>query len=120
VRVLLIATMSAMVGALAPASAKVPATYFSLGKYREFTCPQLAEEAQGISRRVMALSGEKQTGSHAAVVVGNQHVVAWPSALDDNGKPASEEIALAKEQMLAIEDASIQSQCDIEFRRATN
>jgi hypothetical protein len=118
-RVLLIATLGATVGAVAPASAKVPATYFSLGKYREFTCPQLAEEAQGISRRVMALSGEKQAGSHAAVVASNQHVVAWPAALDDDDKPASGEIALAKEQMLAIEDASIQSQCDIEFRRAT-
>jgi hypothetical protein len=119
VRVVLIAAICAMVGAFAPASAKTPATYVSLGKYREFSCPQLAEEAQGISRRVMALSGEKQSSSHPAFVASNQRVVVWPSALDDSGKPASGEIALAKEQMLAIEDASIQSQCEIEFRRAT-
>lgn len=119
-RVLLTATISAMVGAFAPASANPPATYLSLGKYREYTCPQLAEEAQGISKRVMALSGEKQTSSHPATVTGNQQIVVWPSALDDSGKQASGEIALAKEQLLAIEDASIQSQCEIEFRRPTH
>jgi hypothetical protein len=109
-----------MVGAFAPASAKPPATYVSLGKYREYTCPQLAEEAQGISKHVMALSGEKQTSSHPAVVASDQHVVDWPSALEDGGKQLSEEIGLAKQQMLAIEDASIQSQCAIEFRRSTH
>lgn len=119
VRVLFMATIIAMAGAFAPASAKPPATYVSLGKYREFSCPQLAEEAQGISRRVMALSREKQTSSVPAVVASKQHVVVWPSALDDSDRQASGEVALAKEQMLAIEDASIQSQCDIEFRRST-
>jgi hypothetical protein len=119
VRVLLIATIGAMVGASAPAPAKTPATYLSLGKYREYTCPELAEEALGISRRVMALSGEKQASGHPAVGAGNEHVVVWPSALDDGDKQASAESVLAKEQMLAIEDASIQSQCDIEFRHST-
>jgi hypothetical protein len=120
VRAVLIAAMSAMVGAFAPASANPPSTYLSSGKYREYTCPQLAEEAQSISRRVMALSGETQPSSHPAPVAGDEHVIIWPSALDDGHERTSEPMARAKEQMLAIEDASIQRQCDIEFLRSTH
>ena len=118
-RVHLIATISSMVGALAPASATTPSTYFSSGKYRDFSCPQLAQEAQKVSARVMVLSGEKPTSS-PAVAASNENVVAWPAALDDGNKQTSAEMAAAKEQMLAIEDASIQSQCDIEFVRSTH
>jgi hypothetical protein len=114
------ATISSMVGALSPAFGTPPSTYFSSGQYRDFTCPQLAQEAQKVSARVMVLSGERPTSSHPAVVADDENVVAWPSALDDSGKQASGEIAAAKEQMLAIEDASIQSQCDIEFVRSAH
>ena len=119
-RVLIIATISSMAGALAPASATTPSTYFSSGKYRDYSCPQLAQEAQTVAARVMVLSGEKPTNSNPAVAAGSENVVAWPSALDDSHNQASTEMAAAREQMLAIEDASIQSQCDIEFVRSTH
>ena len=115
-RILLMATLSAMAGAFAPASATPPSTYISSGKYRDFTCPELAQEARKVSEHVMALSGEKPSSSHPAA--GTENVVEWPAALDDSDKRGSAEIA-AKEQMRAIEDASIQSQCDIEFVRST-
>jgi hypothetical protein len=41
-------------------------------------------------------------------------VVVIPHGVSD-GKSVSNEIGLLKQQLLAIEDASIQSQCDIEF-----
>ena len=119
-RVLIIATISSVVGALATASATTPSTYFSTGKYRDYSCPQLVQEAQKVVARVMALSGEKSTRSAPAVAVGSDNVIAWPSALDDSHNQDSAEMAAAKEQMLAIEDASIQSQCDIEFVRSTH
>lgn len=42
-----------------------------------------------------------------------RNVLVWPDELEG----ASADISLVKEQMRVIENASVQSQCSIEFRR---
>jgi hypothetical protein len=47
-------------------------------------------------------------------------IVSWPDELNVGGTLTSEEAAPIREQMFAIEEASIQSQRSIEFRRSPN
>jgi hypothetical protein len=94
-------------------SAKASSTHFDPGYYRKHTCQQLLEEAQAASAKAIALSGEADK-SRAASVASTADVVVIPHGVSDE-KSVSNEIGLVKQQLLAIEDASIQSQCDIEF-----
>jgi hypothetical protein len=88
------------------------------GYYRKYTCQQLLEEGRAVSARATALSGAADN-SHAGQGAGThlastEDVITVPK-LTANGKSVASEIALARRQMLAIEDASIQGQCAIEF-----
>lgn len=104
---------------IAPAtSARALPTRFDAGHYRNFTCQQLAEEGRKVSARAVALSGEAGNG-RPTNFESTEDVVVMPKVVSDR-KSVFNEFALLKQQMLAIEDASIQSQCQIEFLDKVN
>jgi hypothetical protein len=92
----------------------IPATipYAWLGKYRRYSCDQLFKEARAVSVRASALAREKY--SMNANIASTEPMIVLPAVLDSTKQMAGE-IAVLRGQMQAIEEAAIQSQCDIEF-----
>jgi hypothetical protein len=94
-------------------AAKLPPT-----DYRKLTCSELAQEGRAISRRGFVLSGFKaglggMDGTETAPAI----VIVWPATLSAGDKQRSDNLALAVEQMDAVEQASVASQCSIRFER---
>ena len=120
-RVLCVALSGAvMVGGCAKDASQVAATYVSPVLYENYTCPQLAEEAQRVSSRAQQAAGvqdEKATNDKIAMGVGL--VVFWPAMLMTKGNDeTTAELARLRGQMDAIEQASIKKRCGINFQRA--
>ena len=80
---------------------------------------QLAQEAQGVSSRAAQVSGAQDAKRTSdAVATGVAIVVFWPAAFLVGGDgPFAAELAQLKGEMNAIEQASIQKRCGIQFQR---
>lgn len=109
-----------LVAACAKSADKVTASYVSPLPYQSYTCPQLAQEAERVSARAMALTGtqnQKATGDAVATTVAI--VVFWPAAFFVGGDDAqTAELSRLKGEMETIEQVSIQKKCGIKFERA--
>jgi hypothetical protein len=122
-RLVLTATLSVMLVGVAAASPAPQSTYAPqsasgwLGKYRGYSCNQLVKEARVVSVRAAAVAGEKH--SRGDEIATTEATIVLPSVLDST-KQVAGEIAVLRGQMQAIEEAAIQSQCDIEFVPSTN
>jgi hypothetical protein len=113
-----IVVLGAALAGCASSSADITATYVSPVQYSSYNCQQLGLEAQSVSARAAALSGAqdsqrtKDQWSTAAAVV-----IFWPAAFLVGGdKQTAAELANMKGQMVAIEQASIQKKCAIQFQ----
>jgi hypothetical protein len=93
------------------AAAQATSTNVDPGYYRKYTCPQLLDAAKAASVHVITLSGNRKNAA-TNNLVSSDDIVIMPKS---DARPVSGEFALARKQLLAIQDASIQSQCDIEF-----
>ncbi len=106
--------------ACASSSKDIAATYVSPIQYSSYSCRQIGEEASRLSSRAAVAAGvqdEKRTGD--AIATTAAIVVFWPAAFfigGDNAQTA--ELARLKGEMEALEQASIQKNCGIQFRRA--
>jgi hypothetical protein len=109
-----------MVAGCATKSAEITPAYVSPVMYQTYTCQQLAQEAQGVSARAAQVSGaqdQKRTNDQVATTVAV--VIFWPAAFLVGGDgPAAAELANLKGQMVAIEQASIQKKCGIQFQKS--
>jgi hypothetical protein len=108
---------SVLVGC-ASASNDIQASYVSPVQYQAYTCQQLGLEAQALSQRAAIVSGaQDQKRTNDAVATGVAVVVFWPAAffVGGNGQTAAE-LANLKGQMVAVEQASIQKKCNIQFQ----
>jgi hypothetical protein len=101
-------------------SSDVVASYVSPLQYENFTCPQLAEEAQRVANRAALAAGvqdQKATNDAVATTVGV--IVFWPALFLIGGdKGTAAELARLRGEMDAIEQASIRKNCAIQFRKA--
>ena len=114
------AALGAALSACASSSDKITAAYVSPIQYQNYSCSQLGEEAARVSARVAQLSGiQDQKASNDALITGVAIVVFWPAAffVNGNGENASE-LARLKGEFEAIEKASIQKSCGIQFQKA--
>jgi hypothetical protein len=88
--------------------------------YQSFTCPQLTAEAQRVSAAAAAAAGQhysQATKDAVATTVGV--LIVWPALfLIQGDKQNAAQLAVLKGQMEAIEQASIQKNCGIQFRAA--
>jgi hypothetical protein len=113
------AIVAMMAAGCASRSSEITPAYVSPVMYQGYSCQQLAQEAQGVSARAAQVSGaqdKKRTDDQIAT--GVAIVVFWPAAFFVGGDgPAAAELANLKGQMTAIEQASIQKKCGIQFQR---
>ena len=102
----------------ASSAADITPAYVSPVAYQGYTCQQLALEAQGVSTRAASLSGaQDKQRTNDALVTTAAVVVFWPAAFFVGGdKQTAAELANMKGQMVAIEQASIQKKCNIQFQ----
>jgi hypothetical protein len=116
----LAAIVALTVAGCASKSSDITPAYVSPVMYQGYTCQQLAQEARGVSARAGQVSGaQDQKRSNDQIATGVAIVVFWPAAFFVGGDgPASAELAQLKGQMNAIEQASIQKKCGIQFQRA--
>jgi hypothetical protein len=86
--------------------------------YESYNCQQLAAEAQRVSAAAASAAGQQDsqaTKDAVATTVGV--IVFWPTLFLIGGDKANAaQLAQLKGQMSAIEQASIQKKCGIEFR----
>ncbi|MDX1716037.1 MAG: hypothetical protein R3287_03945 [Anderseniella sp.] len=108
------------VSGCASKSSDIQAAYVSPIQYQQYSCDQLLAEGQRLSARAAVVSGQqddKRTSD--AVMTGVAVVVFWPAlfALEGDGQTAAE-LARLKGELEAVEKASIQKNCGIQFRRS--
>jgi hypothetical protein len=100
-----------------PIMAETRSTYVPPFAYSKYDCPQLVREARALSARAAALVG-LQPSPRAVDASDKSAVILWPRAFSLVGdKSVADELALMRGQMLAIEEASVRSQCSIQFQR---
>src|SRR6266436_9330592 len=113
-----VVALGAALGGCASSAADITPAYVSPVAYQSYTCQQLALEAQSISTRAATLSGAQDSqrtkdGWATAAAV----VVFWPAAFFVGGdKQTAAELSQMKGQMVAVEQASIQKKCGIQFQ----
>ena len=86
--------------------------------YQNYTCQQLAMEAQAVTARAGVVSGaQDQKRSNDGLATAAAIIVFWPAAffVGGNGQTAAE-LAQLKGQLAAIEQASIAKKCAIQFQ----
>ena len=101
-------------------SAEITAAYVSPIQYQSYTCQQLGAEAQAVSAKAAELAGaQDQKRTNDQIATGVAVVVFWPAAflVGGDGQVAAQ-LSQMKGQMTAIEQASIQKKCGIQFQHA--
>lgn len=88
--------------------------------YQSYNCQQLAAEAQRVSAAAAAASGVQDSQSTKdAVATTAAVIIFWPAAFFVQGdKQNAAQLAQLKGEMDAIQQASIQKQCGIQFQTA--
>jgi hypothetical protein len=118
--VTLVVLAALAVSGCASSSDKVTATYVSPMQYESWTCRQLAEEAQRVSRRASEASGAQDSQANRdTVATAVAVVVFWPAAFMVGGdRNTAAELGRLKGEMEAIEQTSIRKNCRIQFQRS--
>ena len=106
-------------GACASSSDTVTGSYVSPLQYQTYSCQQLGEEAQRISTRVSQSSGvQDQKRTSDALATTAAVIIFWPAAFFVSGNDQNTaELARLKGEFEALEKASIQKSCGIQFQK---
>jgi hypothetical protein len=117
-RILGIVALVAALGGCASSAEDIAPAYVSPIMFQHYTCQQLAQEAQAVSAHAAALSGAQDSQRTKDEVATTAAVIIfWPAAFFVGGdKQTAAELGQMKGQMVAIEQASIQKKCGIQFR----
>jgi hypothetical protein len=113
-----IVALGAALAGCASSSAEISAAHVSPVMYQQYTCQQLAMEAQAVTTRAGIVSGaQDQKRTNDGLATAAAVVVFWPAAffVGGNGQTAAE-LAQLKGQLVAIEQASIAKKCAIQFQ----
>ena len=108
---------SAMLAGCASAPKDIAPAYVSTGLYENLSCTQLRREAESVSARALAASGqqEKNRGQDAAMTT-VAVVLFWPAAFFMKGDgAAAAEVARLKGEMVAIDQVNRIKNCGIVF-----
>jgi hypothetical protein len=116
--VLVVVALGSLAAACASSSADIAPAYVSPVAYQNYTCQQLAQEAQAVSTRAAILSGaQDKSRTNDAIATTAAVVIFWPAAFLVGGdKQTAAELAQMKGQMIAIEQASNHKRCAIQFQ----
>jgi len=103
----------------ASSAAEIKPSYVSPLQYQHLSCPQIAAEAERVSRRAAEASGvQDQNSSRDAWTTAGAIILFWPAAffVKGDGQNAAE-LARLKGEFEALERVSIEKRCGLEFRR---
>jgi len=94
--------------------------YVSPLAYQGYSCRQISQEASRVSARVREISGvQNKKAQDDAVATGVALVIFWPAAFFVKGdKQTAAELSRLKGELEALEQTSIQKNCDIVFQRS--
>ena len=118
-RLVLVAASAAMLAGCAQKSDQIAASYISHHTFNLLSCQQIGQEAQRLSSRVaQATATQDRKAANDSAVTAVSLVLFWPAAfmIRGNGESAAE-LGRLKGEMQAIEQANIQKNCGINFRR---
>src|SRR3977135_963217 len=120
-RILVIVALGVALAGCASSSAEITPAYVSPVMYQQYTCQQLAQEAQAVSARAAALSGvQDQKRTNDGLATAAAIVVFWPAAFFVGGdKQTAAELAQMKGQMVAIEQEANMKRCGSQFHGPT-
>jgi len=97
-KIALVIAAAALGTCTAPSSGDIPASYVSPVLYQNYTCQQLEQEALTVSTRALQASAAQDN----ALLLGSGNTAI--------------ELASLKGQLVAIEQASVQKNCGIQFQ----
>jgi len=117
---LLLALLCCFLAGCASSSADIAPSYISPLQYNGLTCQQIGLEAQRVSARATELAGrqdDKRTNDAVATTVGV--VLFWPALFFIEGdKQTAGELARLKGEFDALQQASVQKNCGMQFQQA--
>jgi hypothetical protein len=117
-RISVVVVVGAILAGGGPILAETKSTYVPPLAYLNYDCPQLVLEARALSTRSATLAGVRQSDRIGGDSDTNSTVIPWPRAFSLVGdENIADKLALMRGQMLAIEEASVRSQCSIQFQR---
>lgn len=108
-----------LIAGCASKSSDIAPAYVSPLNYQNYDCQQLTAEAQRISQRAAVAAGQQDKARQDDAVATTVGVVLfWPALffIDGDG-PKAAELAQLRGEMDAVEQASIQKNCNIKFRK---
>lgn len=108
---------TAMLAGCASAPKDIAPAYVSTGLYENLSCTQLRAEAEAVSARAIAASGQQERNRSQDVGMTTVAVVLfWPAAFFMKGDgAAAAEVARLKGEMQAIEQVNRIKNCGITF-----
>jgi hypothetical protein len=97
----------------------IAASYISPVAYSSYSCQQLREEAARLSAHAAQVAGvQDQKATNDAIATGVAVVLFWPAAFMVKGDSTTgAELARLKGERDAVEQASIEKKCGIQFQR---
>lgn len=106
--------LSLFAAGCAPASKNISPEYVSPMAYQGYTCNQVREEMQRVTRRVHEVAGVQD--SHAqkdAAALGVGLILFWPALFFMIGQDKKEELARLKGEYEALEQTAIKKNCNV-------
>lgn len=103
----------------ASSASEITSQYVSPIQYQTYTCQQIGAEAERVSHRAAQLAGvQDEKATNDAVAMGVGLVLFWPSLffIKGDGQTAAE-LGRLRGEFEALEQASIQKNCGIQFRQ---
>jgi hypothetical protein len=103
----------------ASSSDEVGSIYVSPLQYQQYSCQQIAQEADRVSRRAAEVAGVQDSKATSdAVMTGVGAVLFWPSLffIKGDGQTAAE-LGRLKGEFETLEKVSIEKNCGLQFRQ---
>ena len=119
IKIAVIAALPVATAGCANKSDQIAASFVSPTMYSGLSCRQLATEAQSVANRAaQAAAAHDKKADNDALAAGVATVLFWPALFMIKGDGAQAgEVARLKGEMQAIENANMQKNCNIRFRR---
>ena len=105
--------------ACASSSEAIKPSYVSPLQYQNLTCQQIGQEMERVSRRAAEVAGVQDSNKTSdAWVTGATIVLFWPAAFFIKGDgPTAAELARLKGEFEALEQVSIQKNCNLRVQK---
>lgn len=112
---------SLLLGGCASSAAEIRPAYVSPLQYQNLTCPQIAAEAERLSRRVAEVSGVQDANkTNDAWATAGAIIIFWPAAFFIKGDgPTAAELGRLKGEFESLERVASEKNCNMQFRPQT-